>query len=113
MAVSRSHAKAEDRPVSLRCAERSAALGLAGAFVLPAVRLGPRRQPLPHPGAALGFRLRQVVLFVRIPREVVQLFDSFTESEDVLPVVLAEPQCEVVLGDVEIRARSPPWVEEA
>ena len=48
---------------------------------------------------------REVVLLVRIPIEVVQLFDPFPEREDVLPVALAEPQREVILGDVEIRAR--------
>jgi DNA-binding response OmpR family regulator len=74
----------------------------AHPVVLPPVGVGPGHQPLAQACTTLRLQRRQILLFARIAAQVVQLLGAFAQIEDVLPVLFADGQREMIFGDVEV-----------
>ena len=83
------------------------------ALVLQSIGLGPCSQPLPQASTAIWMFRREILLFGRIPIEIVQLLYTVANIEDVLPVPFTDSQLEAIASHVEVRARSASRVEQA
>src|SRR5204862_2247097 len=80
--------------------------------VLAAVRLGPGGEALAQPRRARLFAF-DGRSFVGVAREVEELIRAGAQIVDVLPLALADAELELVLRDVEIRARRMRGIEQA